>query len=250
MAKLSQIIAIRTTAKARAHSAISELYKKIQKGALFSGFYKEYRPKDEDGEKLPSEAQRVQALSGHILLELDRSVTDLMQITARQDWTNAQAKADVIVGDKKLLEGVPVSYLIFLEKQLTDIHTFINGMPVLDPSEDWSMDDKSGLNRTREITTHRTKKVQKAIVMYPHSEHHPAQTQMVTEDVVAGHWVAVKLSGAMSATDKAKMLGKVDTLLYAVKSAREAANSVNEVPSPKVGAVVFGFIFGPQVNSD
>jgi len=250
MAKLSQIIAIRTTAKTRVHAAISELYKKIQKPALFNGFSKEYRPKDEDGEKLPSESQRVQALSGHVLLELDRCCTELMQITARQDWTNASAKADVIVEDRKLLEGVPVSYLIFLEKQLTDIHTFIKAMPVLDPAEDWSKDEKSGLNRTREIYTHRTKKIQKPIVLYPHSEHHPAQTQMVTEDVVAGHWVAVKLSGAISATDKEKMLGRVDTLLYAVKSARESANACNEVPSPKVGAAVFGFIFGPQVNSD
>jgi len=35
---------------------------------------------------------------------------------------------------------VPATYLLFLEKQLTDLHTLVSKLPVLDASETWVFD--------------------------------------------------------------------------------------------------------------
>ena len=58
--KLNQVIAIEKGVKSRAISRIDELYKDIQKPALFDGLSRTYQPKDEAGEMLPSESKVVQ----------------------------------------------------------------------------------------------------------------------------------------------------------------------------------------------
>jgi len=132
--------------------------------------------------------------------------------------------------------------LLFLEKTLTDVRTFIGNLPTLDEADSWKFDTNSGLYNTDAILTHRTKKVQKPIVLYPHSAEHPAQTQLVTEDIIAGYWNQIKQSGALPQTNKHLMAEKVDTLLRAVKEAREAANIQDEVKSPEVGEAIFNYI--------
>jgi hypothetical protein len=137
-----------------------------------------------------------------------------------------------------------VSFLLFLEKQLTDIRTFVGNLPVLDPAESWSEDKNSGLYRTEPTSTHRTKKVQKPIVLYPATPEHPAQTQIITEDVIVGFWSQVKQSGAIPRPQKLIILDRVERLLKAVKEAREAANIQEEVKTPDIGAAIFGYLLG------
>ena len=125
-----------------------------------------------------------------------RALAELFDITATKDWANCSARATVVVDGKPLLEDVPATYLLFLEKQLSDLRTFIDKMVELDAGEDWLEDPSTGMYRTEAIKTQRTKKVQRPIVLYDATEHHPAQTQLITEDVVAGYWNTVKYSGA------------------------------------------------------
>ena len=230
--------------KARAFAELSELNKVIQKPALFNGFAKAYQPKDAEGETLPPENQRVQFVATEVLRSVERGLGELFDITARKDWTNCVAKADVLVDGNVVLTGAPVSFLLFLEKQLTDIRTFVGNLPVLDPAESWSEDKNSGLYRTEPTSTHRTKKVQKPIVLYPATPEHPAQTQIITEDVIVGFWSQVKQSGAIPRPQKLIILDRVERLLKAVKEAREAANIQEEVKTPDIGAAIFGYLLG------
>lgn len=62
------------------------------------------------------------------------TLTRLFDVTATKDWANRTAAADVVVDGTVLLAQVPVPYLLFLEKQLTDMHTFVRKLPVLDAS--------------------------------------------------------------------------------------------------------------------
>lgn len=243
MAKLNQIIAIEKGIKSLAHSSMSELYKAVQKPELFNGFSKDYQAKDEDGEKLPSERKRVQFTVPDVLRAAERALTDLMSVTARKDWSNCTARGTITV-DKGtvLLADVPVSYLLFLEKQLTDLHTFVKSLPVLDVVDDWSHDDSSGLYKTAPVQTHRTKKEQRALVLYPATTEHPAQTQMVTEDVIAGYWSLVKQSGALQKPERDSLLLRIEELQRATKQAREAANMIDEVAVPEVGDVIFEYL--------
>lgn len=244
MAKLNQIIAIEKGIKSRVYGDITELNKAIQKPELFNGFSKIYQKKDEDSEELPPERKRVQFSAPDVLRSVERSMTELMDVTARKDWTNCVAKGDVILDGMPIITGAPVSYLLFLEKQLTDLRTFVGNMPVLDIADDWKKDVNSGLYKTDATQTHRTKKLQKAIVLYPATTEHPAQTAMITEDVIVGFWSQVKQSGAMPKPDKDDLLQKIEKLLRAIKEARESANMNDEVSVPNVGGIVFNYLLG------
>lgn len=244
MAKLNQVIAIEKGVKSRAYSEITNLNKAIQKPDLFNGFSKTYQKNNEDGEDLPAESKRVQFSTTEVLRGVERSLTDLMEVTARKDYTNCHAKASVRVNGTILVDNAPVSYLLFLEKQLTDVRTLVGNLPVLDEAEDWHKDENSGLYKARETKTHRTKKVQKPIVLYQATAEHPAQTQLITEDILAGFWSQVKQSGAIPKPEKESILERVETLLRAVKEAREEANMADETEVPNVGQNIFGYLLG------
>ena len=115
------------------------------------------------------------------------------------------------------------------------MRTFIDKMPTLDESEDWRKDEATGLFKTEPTKTHRTAKVQEAIVLYDATEKHPAQTQLITKDVIVGYWNQVKQSGAITRGEKRKLLEKVEAVLNAVKSAREEANSIEAPDKKEIG---------------
>lgn len=244
MAKLNQIIAIEKGIKSKAYGEFSELNKVVQKPELFNGFSKTYQKKDEDSESLPPESKRVQFTTIDVLRNSQRILTELFDLTARKDYTNCKAVATVRLDEKEIIKDAPVSFLLFMEKQLTDLRTFIGNLPVLDSSDDWNKDPNSGLFKTEIVQTHRTKKTVKPIVLYPATEQHPAQTQLVQEDIIAGYWNQIKQSGAMPLPQKREILGRVEALLQAIKQAREEANGLDEVATPEIGEAVFNYILG------
>lgn len=244
MAKLNQIIAIEKGTKARVYAEESALHKILQKPALFVGLSKTFNAIDADGEQLPPERQKVQYKVEEILNRIRRGSTELMDLTARKDWTNCTAKGDVIVDGETIIAGAPVSFLLFMEKQLNDFRTMIVELPVTDVAEDWTLDTNAGLYKTSDLKQHRTKKVQKPLVLYPATPEHPAQTQLTTEDVISGYWTTVKQSGGMTQPHKDDLLERVVKLSQAVKEAREAANVQEEVSTPKIGDPVYDYLLG------
>lgn len=242
-AKLNQIIAIEKGIKSRVHGAVTDLYKVLQKSELFNGFAKTYQKNAEDGEELPSEKKRVQFVAKEVLRDIERNLSELMDVTARKDWTNCSAQSDVVIDGKVLIEGAPVSFLLFLEKQLTDVRTFIEHLPVLDESENWTLDTNSGLYKSDVTQTHRTKKTQRPIVMYDATKEHPAQTQLITEDQLVGFWNQVKQSGAVPKPTKQVLADRVEKLLISVKEARESANMTDANEVDEIGTAVFGYLF-------
>lgn len=241
MRKLNQIVAIEKGVKSRVYSELSRRHKESQKTEPFNGFSKTFRRKDEDGEDYPPENKKVTLVASVVLSELAELLTDLFDVTATKDWANCDARADVVVEGRVLVAQAPVTYLLFLEKQLSDLRTFIEKLPTLDENEDWNPDPNSHLFKTPRITTHKTKKSQRPIVLYDATEHHPAQTQLVTEDVIVGWWDTVKQSGAIPVPRQRALLGRVEKLLRAVKFAREEANG-REVEDQKVGEALFAWL--------
>ncbi len=245
MAKLNQIIALEKGVKSQSYATLSELHKIIQKSALFFGLSKQYQPIDDDGEKLPSERQIVQQTVAGMLEQVTTLSVDYWTIAARKEYSNALATADVVVDNRTLIADAPVTFLLFLEKQLTDLRTFVEALPTLDAAEQWTHDDNTNLYRTAHVQTHRTKKIQRPLVLYPATPEHPAQTQIITEDVLAGYWSTTKESGALPLPQKAQMVRRVETMLRAVKSAREVANSRDEIQiSSGIASSVLQYVFG------
>lgn len=240
--KLNQVIAVEKSIKTNVQKAVDTVYKAIQKPGLFDGHIKIYKKKDENGEDLPSETQKVQMSVAHVLNEVQTQLADLFNVIAQKDMANLGAVADVEVDGNVILKGVPATYLLFLEKQLTDLATLIGKLPILDPSQEWSYDASTGLFKSPETQTHRTKKVQKPLVLYPHSDKHPAQTQLITEDELVGFWHRIDFSGAIPLPERAKLFRRVETLRLAIKQAREKANLV-EAPKQDIGKTVLAWIF-------
>lgn len=245
MAKLNQIVAVVNGKKTQTQKAITEVYKKLQKSALFEGISRSYTPSDEDGETQPSEQKNVQYKSREAITEVRTALKDLFDVTATQDWGNCQARADVVVDGETILEQVPVTHLLFLEKQLTDIHTFVQQIPVLDPSENWNWDENSDCYATEPSISNRTKKVPRSHILYEATEKHPAQVEMYHEDVKVGEWKTIKFSSALAAQEKNEIVQRIRKLQEAVKFAREEGNSM-EVNETRIGNKVFDFVFGAQ----
>ncbi len=244
MAKLNQILAIEKGLKTRVYAEFTELHQATQKAPLMNGFTKAYQPRDEDGETYPAESHKVQYDQQAVFERVARGLAELFDITATKDWSNCSARADVVVDGRVLLKDCPATYLLFVEKQLSDLTTFVHKMAELDAGSDWNVDPGTGLFKTESTAAQRTKNLQRAIVLYDATEHHPAQTQLITEDVVVGQWVTIKYSGALPAPRKKQLLGRIEKLSNAVKFAREQANGI-ETNDQKVGAAIFEWLFAP-----
>lgn len=241
--KLNQVIALEKGIKSKRHKEVSELYKIVQRSDLFDGFSKKYRPKAEsDTDILPPEAKKVQFSVPEILTKLRAAVSDYFDIAATRDYANCSAVADVVVGSQTIIQGAPVTFLLMLEKELTDIKTLVAELPVLSDSESWTLDANQGLYKTAPVETHRSKKTSRPIVLYDATEHHPAQTQLIQEDILVGFWENVKVSGAIAKPDKEKFVSRLELLIDAVKIAREEANGIEAVKQLPAKHI-FDFIF-------
>lgn len=246
MAKLNQIIAVANGAKSRTQSGVAELYHKLQKPALMQGLSKKYRPKDEEGELLPAESHRVQFTAKEAIDSAVAQWSTLIDVVATQDVANCQAAADVVVDGKPVIKGVPVTNLLFLEKQLKDVESFVNAIPVLDPGSEWAFSDEADCWATPVVETVRTKKIPRNHVKAEATDRFPAQVDVYPEDVVVGYWNKIDFSGAIPQREKSQMIDRVRKLQDAVKAARELANG-NDVKQVTFAVPIFAYLFGtPQ----
>lgn len=242
MTKLNQIVAIEKGVKSTTNRDVTNQYHLIQRAPLLSGISRTYKPKDEDGDQLPSESTRVQVTVADAVDSVVESLTRLFDVVLTKDAANQKAVADVVVDGQTIAKDVPVPYLLFLEKNLSDLHTVVQTFPVLDPSEKWTYDSNAGTYRTEVTQTTRTKKVPRNHVLAPATDKHPAQVQMYHEDVVVGTWDTVKFSGAIPADRRNLLVHRIEALQVAVKFAREKANNT-EVTDRAIGAALFGYLF-------
>jgi len=240
--KLNQIIAVEKGVKSKSFQELTQAHQDLQKPALLAGISRAYQPKDEDGEQLPPESTRVQVKAEDVLRATAATLTKLFDVTATKDWANRTACADVTVDGQLLLAQVPVPYLLFLEKQLTDLSAFVRKLPVLDAAESWNLDPSTDAWKTEQVRTIRTRKVPRNHVKAEATENHPAQVEVYYEDVPVGYWTTVKFSGALPARRVNELRERVEKLQQAVKFAREEANAA-EVTDQRMGEAVFGYLF-------
>jgi hypothetical protein len=244
MAKLNQIVAIEKGIKANTLRELTDVYHQLQKTPMMSGISRTYKPKDDEGDKLPAEFTKVQVDALEVVGKIGSILSGLLDVTAKKDWTNCVAVADVVVDGKTVLAKAPVTYLLFLEKQLADLHTVFKKLPVLDAGDEWHRDDNLGCYASAVTETTRTKKVPRNHVKAEATEKHPAQVEMYHEDVLVGYWSTTKLSGALPAAKIADLVSRLEALQEAVKFAREEANAIEVIEAPTVGKSVFDYLLG------
>jgi hypothetical protein len=244
---LCQIIAVEPSVKSTTYSTVTQLHHDTQRTQVngpLAGIARVHTPLvaiENGGEDLPGESTRVQYRVDDILVQIATAETKLWDLIATKDWANCEAKGTITLDGKTLLADAPVTYLLFLEKQLRDLHTIIAKLPTLDLAETWHYDAARGCWATEPVRTARTKKIPQNHVLAPATDKHPAQVHMWTSDEIVGHWEVVKFSGALPADRVAVLLERVEKLQRAVAYAREQANSM-EVQDRKVGAALFDYL--------
>lgn len=243
--KLNQVISIEKGEKERTKKELTANYKILQKPELFGGFTKEYFPHEEEGQKFPSEKKKVNFTVKRAIESARKAQTKLFNVVATKDFGNTNAKANVVVDDQVLLTDVPVTYLLFLEKQVLDLHTFVSRLPALPMSENWEFSVASNLYESEVRRTNKTKRVLRNHVKAEATKEHPAQVETYTEDVPIGIWETKSFSGAIPAKEKTELLEKVVKLHKAIQFAREEANS-RETEWKKVGEPIFNYLFGDE----
>lgn len=243
MAKLNQLIAVSKTVKNDVNTTFTNGYHAIQRTTGLAGLSRQYTPRFEDGEQLSGESVRVQVKVPEVIAAVEESLARLFDLTATIDTTNQDAKAPIVVNGKNLTPALSVSTLLFLEKQLTDLATFVRKLPLLDQAESWTVyENEDGVFASEPVTSQRTKKIPRNHVKAAATDKHPAQVEVYHEDTVVGDWRTVKFSGAIPHKRAKAMLHRINLLSAAVKQAREAAN-MTDVVDVKIGAAILSYVF-------
>jgi hypothetical protein len=227
---LAQINALLAGYKPRATQEFAALHRLAQPGPHLGGVLRAYQSRDEEGEQLPGERNYPQVAVENLFADVTAILGRLFTLQATQDVGNTHARGNIVIDGVTLMADVPVTFMLFLEKQLTDLRTFIGKLPVLDPSRRWEPDESTaaGYYRSEPAETVRTKKVAKTFVKWtpPTPEYtQPAQVDVIQEDVNLGTWTTVTLSGAVPAARQKLLMFRVNRLIEAVKLARESANA-------------------------
>jgi hypothetical protein len=239
--KLNQIIALVGGRKTAAHQLMTTIHHGW-KADRITGMTRSYTPKSDDGERYPPDNKVLQIRVEDELQTVREMLADFWSLVATQEYANTDARGDIVVDGQVLLESIPVSVLLFLDKQLTDLGTMVEKLPVLPVDKVWQRDAGNRCFVSEPEATFKTRKEQKPLVLYPATPEHPAQTQLVTTDETVGMWTTTHLSGALPAAEKFALLRRVATLRDAVKVAREQANSM-EAPLSSIGPKLLGWIF-------
>jgi len=242
MTKLNQIVAIVTGKKTEAKEALTKLHRVSSNADVYSGLHRSYQSLDDEGETFPDESKGVGLTTTVVLNDLNTILTPVLDLVLTQDTANCTAFGEIKV-DNISLGKVPVTYLMFLEKQIVDLEKFFSSLPTLDSSTKWSYDENQGYFSAEPVKTNKSKKVLQHKVLYEATDKHPAQIEKWTEDVPVGEWTTTKYSGAISVVQKNKIMDKLKKLKDAVKFAREEANSTS-VEDKQISKDIFAYLLG------
>lgn len=156
------------------------------------------------------------------------------------------ARADVVLDDGTvLMTAVPVLALLELEKRVGEMKGLAEAIPTLDPAKGFRPDAGRGAGyyMAREVSKNRTAKEQRPLVLYPATPEHPAQTQLITQDVVTGTITEQEWSGLITPAQKAEIITRAEELHRAVKQARVRAAQVAVPKAWADGSKLLRYVF-------
>ncbi len=249
MAKLHELLAVEKPLENQANKVRTDLASTFEKKrhlfeekrVTFVAYAENSAPVTEHQSDIQSNVKSELAwIAPHLAKALDASY----QVA----YANTTAKADVVLDDDAetvLLAGVPATALLELEKRVAELQALVVAIPTLDPAKGFSLDpDRKPLYRAREVVKDRTKKTAKVLIKYEATKEHPAQTEVIHEDVPVGKLRELEWSGLITPSEKADMLDRVETLARAVRRARSRANEVEVDKAAKVGKTIVDYVFG------
>ena len=240
--KLYQHLAVVTSAKQAFEKIVKETKKVFEGVSLFEGFNRTYEMLNEDEVGFPTESKEVATTVHDKLLWTKKFVADVLDAELQRDAANCAAFADLVVDGVTIAKDLPAQFLLTLERKVSEMISYHNGIPTLDPSLKWEASTILNVYKHGPIVKHRTTKKTVPVLLHPGTAQHPPKVEAVTEDVVIAKINTTSFSGAVHPLQKAKWLERLEKLNSAVKVARLQANVV-DVPDKKIGEALFNWVY-------
>ena len=247
MGQLHELLAVESDLKGTHDKILGETAKVFDRADLFTAVSKRLKMVDDNRKHEEEAGKEEKAMTTTIMTRLDYTanfVARYYDALLQKEMTNQVAKADLEVDGKVIANDLPATFLLGLEARLKVLRSIYEKAPTLQSGVHWELDKTMGEDVYRskfdEITTKTDKQVIPQ-VLYEATKEHPAQVEKLSKDVVVGEFIRTTWSGMLPPAEKARMLGKIDTLIQAVKRARMKANE-EEVRVGGIGVKVFEFI--------
>lgn len=248
MPELHEILAVEGDRQGNAKRVSAEARHTFDnKPNLFTSSLKSTRMFAEDSAPVPDEHIAMVSTVAEKLLYVADSVGAYFNIVFQKDSANQRAVASVEINGVVLIADAPVTWLLGMETKLRDLRSTFEAIPTLQAGTYWEEDpafEKKGVFRSRYPKENfKTKKEVLHKVLYEATGSHPAQIETWNEMVNTGLSTENIWSGMISPADKSEFLSRIDTLIQAVKKARQRANSTH-VETANVGQTIFNYILG------
>jgi hypothetical protein len=248
MSKLHEVLAVETDLQGTAEKVRTECVNTFTKKAnLFGGgnrvlkMFSEDRKNEEDGGRVDQPLNTTVDDKLNYIIEAQVKYFDCL---AQKESTNQVAKADLVLDGVVVAKDLPATLLLGLESRLKAVRGVFETIPTLDPNVNWELADEQGKGVWKSAepeVTRREEKVMKPVVLYPATDKHPAQVKESVENQTVGLYYTMKFSGMITPAKKSNYLERIDTLIQAVKQARQRANSTEVVNTP-IGQQLFDYI--------
>lgn len=246
MSKLHEILAVESDAQGQFKKILEETSKVFKDGShLFTGHTRTLKMFDEKDANLNTTERTEISTTVKKRLEYTNSfISRYLDVVYQKELANREAKADIIVNGVTVATDVPATFLLGLESKLKEVRVVYANIPTLPSNVKWEKDEGQGEDifvTAYPETADKTKQMYKSQVLYEATEHHPAQIEKWQEQTPVGRYETIRWSGAVTSAEKARILGNLDSLLSAVKQARQRANS-QEVPKGNISKDIIDFI--------
>ncbi len=245
--KLHELLAVRPSLKVQAAKVLTDLANTFEKKRHhFTAKIKTFTPLGDDS---PAKTEEELTLQTSVTKELAWLAPYLAKsIDAHYHIAvgNMAAQADILLDDGSVLAAnVPASTLLELETFIDELRGFAEKIPTLDPALGFTPDAtrEAGVYVSRLIEKTRHQQQKRALVMYPATDKHPAQTQLIDEAVPVGTIREREWSSMLTPVAKGDILDRIEGLSRAIKTARAKANEAEVDTGKKIGDALISYAF-------
>jgi len=248
--QLHQLFPVESDLQGKAQRLIAEAMTTFGKPERFDGYVKSLKMfEDQRCQEESTETQAITTTVSEKLHYVFDTLVPYWNAFAKKERTNQEARANVELNDGTvLLNDVPATALLGLERRLKDIRIMCERIPTLLPGSKWSRSqDEEGVwicddDETR-LKTEKDVKFKSVAVS---TVQHPEQVEKWTADIPVGTYRTSRTTARLSPGDKSKLLGRIDEILLAVKKARTVANSV-PIEDIAIGDKIRKYILDPLI---
>ena len=243
--KLHEILAVEGGLEKTAKKLVLESKKTFAKENLFSGSLRELNMfSDVDQHLNTSEFVKLESTVDENLSYALKAVTKHWDVVVQKDKANQIATADVVIDDITIISDVPATTLLGMESKLSELRSLFEAIPTLPPGIIWNKDNdnRAGIFKAQDDSSQfKTEKDVDFRVLYEATKEHPAQIREFNVTKNVGKYNTTRWSGMITPHRKAELLTNLETLLAAVKKARQRANNAL-VENKHIGKELIDFI--------